>query len=149
MTSKYYRVSKVRNKNNSTGYHWKYSLTRNGKEILLRYSRLEDLKKNVLYLKLPWGLKENKEDLKISDDEFEKIYEKFKKGDRPYSNISTFSYKNQSGVKRVRQRRQHSNGTPYYTYRIRIDGREYSYSAPTIEELKDRIISMNLPWETV
>ena len=149
MTSKFYRVSKVKNRNNSVGHHWKYSLTKNKREILLRYSNLEDLKINVLYLGLPWGLKEIKEDLQINDNEFEKIYEKFKKGDRPYSNMSKYKYKNKSGIKRVRKRKRSYNEEFYYTYRIRIDGRECSFSAPTIEELKDRIVSMDLPWETV
>lgn len=140
---KYYRVSKVKNPKRKTGFHYKYSIKKNGKEIEIRRESLDDLKEDVLKLGLPWGLQENRSNLNITQERFDEAYilnNKIKYSRRLHG-------ENQIGIMRVRKKKRYYNNKIYYQYRIRRNGKEYTISSPDLEILKEKVIEQGLPWE--
>lgn len=129
-------VTKVENFNYTQGFVWRYTYRENGKPRSLASIDLTFLKEKVLTKGLSWTIS-NEELATNSFEENEQILNEFS----DQTNI------NKTGILGVSKRKINNND--YWTYGRLINGKQVQFTNKSLFELKNKVISENLPWDIV
>ena len=129
-------VLKVENCNYTQGYTWQYTYRENNRAFTLSSTDLTFLKEKVLTKGLSWI---------VSNEELAK--KSFEENEQSLNDFSDKRIINKSGILGVRRRK--NNNKDYWTYGRLIDGKQIQFTYKSLFELKEKVLSENLPWDIV